>query len=99
MVSSVDLAIRKTNGIAKKLSLLGYSDKTVYGRYRYNKLLIKFLKLKGVKYEKLNPRFKGFWQADLINSIVISDNYYDEFVQWAKDNITELDPFYQAKND
>jgi hypothetical protein len=56
-----------------------------------NQVLIPFLKENGVKYEKMNPRYKGLCTANLINShtIVESKELWNKFKTWCKNNYSK----------
>lgn len=48
-----------------------------------NKIMVEFLKSKGLKYEKWNYNYRGLYTAELVNAGVIQDNW-DEFKEWVR---------------
>lgn len=66
-------------GVIKYLESNGF-DVGGKGR-KTNEILIEFLKEKQLKYEKWNPRYKGFFTAELSNAITVSDHWND-FKNW-----------------
>lgn len=48
---------------------------------KVNKIMVAFLKEKGLPYEKWNYRYKGLNTADLINAPSIQENW-KEFKKW-----------------
>jgi hypothetical protein len=66
-------------GIRKYLQQKGFD---VGGRgTKPNQILIAFLKENNLKYEKWNPRYKGFFTAELSNASVVSQ-HFDVFKKW-----------------
>lgn len=73
---------RKTNysyGITNFLLKQGFN---VSGSgYKQNKIMVKFLKGKGLPYKHWNWRYKGLNTADLFNSEIIQE-HWEEFKNW-----------------
>lgn len=79
-------------GIRKYLQQKGFD---VGGKGRKpNEILVAFLKENNLKYERWNPRYKGFFTAELSNASVVSDNF-DLFKKWVDTQVLTKEQFQQ----
>lgn len=81
--------ISKLKGLKKALIKLGYDEDKVYGTCSFNTIMIKFLKENKLPYQKWNNNYKGTFTADLVNAKYISENCFNEFVEWAINKLSE----------
>lgn len=51
-----------------------------------NEILIAFLKENNLRYVKWNPRYKGFFTAELSNADTVSNNF-DLFKKWVQNQL------------
>lgn len=79
--------VSKLNGLKKTLIKLGYDENKVNGTCSFNTIMVKFLKENKLPYQKWNNNYKGTFTADLVNAKYISDNCYEQFVEWATNQL------------
>lgn len=73
---------RKANYAYGICVFLARHDFDVTGNgHKQNKIMIEFLKEKGLPYQKWNWNYKGLNTADLINAETIQD-HWKEFKEW-----------------
>lgn len=85
--SNYTISVRKLNGLKKSLVKLGYDRDKVGGTCSFNSIMVKFLKENKLPYQKWNNNYKGSFTADLVNARYISDNCYEQFVEWATNQL------------
>lgn len=88
---SLRYKIDQRYGVQNYLSKLGYD---VSGKgYKMNKILIRFLKAKGLRYQKMNPKYKGDFGADMHNAITVQHHWADfvRFIRNEKNKENGLD--------
>lgn len=75
---------RLTNGSYGVQTYLGNQGYDVSGRgVKLNKVMIRFLKHKGLRYVRWNYRYKGLFTADLSNAVTIQE-HWKEFKDWVQ---------------
>lgn len=73
------------HGISVFLNNQGYSVDFTNKGHKVNKILVEFLKMKGLPYHKWNWKYKGCNTATLINAEAIQENWR-EFREWIIEN-------------
>ena len=82
-MSNLQMLTNNAFGVRKYLEKKGFD---VGGKGKKpNDILIIFLKENNLKYEKWNPRYKGFFTAELSNAVVVSENW-EAFKIWVSNN-------------
>lgn len=92
-------ACQSQNGLAK--TILQYLHiNIINGQRTLNRhIYIPFLKSIDVKYYQINPRYKGMCDGCDDNAIIISEEHYNEFIEWIKNNVNNITKEYLAFQD
>lgn len=75
--------------IRQFLRQIGYPHRLVESSFKSNReIFIPFLKENNIRYEKINPRYKGINTADLQNCLTILEDkdLWDKFRKWCKNH-------------
>lgn len=56
---------------------------------KLNEILVAYLKQRGEKWHKWNPKYKGLNTADLMNSVLVQEDFQD-FKKWVLENKEDL---------